>query len=145
MKDITKLGKIIFGFFVSIVVVFVLVQKILQKNKKAELIEVEDTSTKTEEKKVTPRKVVEEKEIVVKTKLKPKPIKVDSKNGLLSSRQKKILSLFEKTSEPVDMDGISAGVKGVHVRTLRRDLTKLSNLRLIKKVGSTKGTSYKKV
>jgi hypothetical protein len=64
-----------------------------------------------------------------------------SQQSDLSGRQQKILSIFAPEKK-VYMENIVNAVKGVHVRTLRRELSKLESKKLIKKVGKTKGSYY---
>lgn len=59
----------------------------------------------------------------------------------LNERQRRVLSLFNRKSEIVMLD-VSVAVRGVTKRTLRRDLNKLVDMGLIKRVGMTKDAKY---
>lgn len=63
-------------------------------------------------------------------------------NKLLNQRQEDILQII-KTLGQIDMPKLASVFKKVTDRTLRRDLLKLSKIKLIEKVGDTKGASYK--
>lgn len=60
----------------------------------------------------------------------------------LNSRQREIFEII-KTLGSVDMSKLSSLFEEVTDRTLRRDLTKLVENKLIEKIGDTKGTVYK--
>ncbi len=59
----------------------------------------------------------------------------------LNDRQKKILNLFGKDKQLMNSD-IEKEIKGVTRRTIRRDLSELEELGLIKQHGKTKGSYY---
>lgn len=61
----------------------------------------------------------------------------------LTDRQIMILSLFNK-KDKLFMDEIEKNIKGVHVRTLRREMEKLKEMDLIDKKGSTRNSFYVK-
>jgi predicted HTH transcriptional regulator len=64
-----------------------------------------------------------------------------SESDKMNSRQQEIFSIIIRKKE-VDMQEILSQVKGVTERTLRRDLLKLSELKLVRKSGSTKQAKY---
>lgn len=59
----------------------------------------------------------------------------------LNDRQKKILNMFEKDKQLMNSD-IEKVITGVTRRTLRRDLTEMETLGIIKQHGKTKGSYY---
>ena len=59
----------------------------------------------------------------------------------LDERQKKIINLFGQ-SNAITNSQIEQAIKGVTRRTLRRDLTELEEMDLIKQHGKTKGSYY---
>ncbi len=69
--------------------------------------------------------------------------KFDDNQNILSPRQKKILSLIQDLGQ-VDTTVLNTKIRGVTVRTLRRDLNLLEQKGLIRKVGNTKGSYYEK-
>lgn len=60
----------------------------------------------------------------------------------LTKRQKYIYKLI-KSQREVEMDDLEKKITNVHVRTIRRDLSKLEESDLIEKIGKTKGAFYK--
>ncbi|MCA9379263.1 DeoR family transcriptional regulator [Candidatus Dojkabacteria bacterium] len=60
----------------------------------------------------------------------------------LSDRQEQIYQFIKQSGE-ANMPAISALVTGVTNRTLRRDMTKLEKLGLVRQVGKTRGSVYK--
>lgn len=72
--------------------------------------------------------------------LKQLPI-TDRDNLDLNDRQRKVLSIFNR-KEKIVMKDISITIRGVTKRTLRRDLSKLVDMGLIKQVGNTKDAKY---
>lgn len=78
--------------------------------------------------------------VKIKTIVNKKPVL--EKNNNLSERQNLIMAMFSKESE-LKMDDIATKIEGVHVRTLRRELSKLCELNLIEKIGTTRGSIYK--
>lgn len=69
--------------------------------------------------------------------------KVNSSKSKLSGRQEEIMKVFS-TNKKVDTDVLNKKIKGITIRTLRRDLDKLTQDGLIKKVGKTRGSYYVK-
>ena len=59
----------------------------------------------------------------------------------LDDRQKKIINLFGE-SNAVTNSQVEQAIKGVTRRTLRRDLTELEEMGLIRQHGKTKGSYY---
>lgn len=135
MKDFKKYIKLIFGVFVSLSVVMIFVYRFMKRNNNSTVQVIEEYEE-------IPEYIPEE--VIEKSIVKKKKEVSDSKSNLLTTRQKKILKIF-KGDKSVDMDQISSKISGVHVRTLRRDLNKLVDLKFIKKSGTTKGSSYKKI
>ncbi|MCA9385548.1 DeoR family transcriptional regulator [Candidatus Dojkabacteria bacterium] len=66
------------------------------------------------------------------------------KDDPVMERQSRIMQLFE-THQEVDTNLLKSEITDVAVRTLRRDLDKLEQSNLVKKVGKTKGSYYVKV
>lgn len=62
--------------------------------------------------------------------------------NFLNSRQQEILEII-KTLGEVDMSKLSSLFEKVTDRTLRRDLAKLVESKIIEKIGDTKGALYK--
>lgn len=60
----------------------------------------------------------------------------------LTPRQEQIYQLISTDGE-VSMPTVSSSISDVSPRTLRRDMTKLENLGLVKRVGKTKDSVYK--
>ena len=60
----------------------------------------------------------------------------------LSDRQESIYQLVRREGE-IDMKSVLSKVDGVSDRTLRRDMTKMEKLGLIKQVGKTRNSVYK--
>ena len=67
--------------------------------------------------------------------------KSSTSKGVLTPRQKEVLSLLQK-NKTVSMKDILKKITGVTERTLRRDLLKLQENGLAKKIGNTKSVSY---
>lgn len=84
---------------------------------------------------------------VRKPKVKNKPVRVKAKKTnsdvKLNGRQSQILELLDNNKK-IDTDLLMKNIKGVTVRTFRRDLDKLDKAGLVKKVGKTKGSYYVK-
>ncbi len=77
-----------------------------------------------------------------KTKQKAQPNKKKVVDFELSDRQESIYQLIRKEGE-LDMKSVQDKVAGVSDRTLRRDMTKMEKLGLIKQVGKTRNSVYK--
>jgi predicted HTH transcriptional regulator len=126
MKEIQGFIKRIVGLVVSIMIIGVLVKRVF------------DSRFKERNKKVFEKPLLLSKGISTKITKKSEVVKEK-----LSKRQQEILGLFEKKTK-IFMEDITLKIKGVHVRTIRRELSKLTKLGYIKKVGSTKGSFYTK-
>lgn len=110
-----NLLKTISGLFISIFIIFVIIKKIIDaKNANKQ----EDRGNTQKEKKKT--------------------VKISSN---ISSRQDHILSLFDQKNK-LYIEDIAREVRGVHVRTLRRELAKMAEMGLVSKIGETKGSYY---
>ncbi|MBN2015400.1 DeoR family transcriptional regulator [Candidatus Dojkabacteria bacterium] len=66
---------------------------------------------------------------------------IDTTTGKLNARQKRILSLFDR-EDKITNEMIGNEINDVSERTIRRDLTTLSEKGYIKQVGKTKGSHY---
>ncbi len=122
MKELEKGIKKIAGMLVSIFVVFLLVKKIMDTRQTDSNENIPQKSRGRSSKSMN------------------KNTSVGKLEGL-SQRQKKIYKIFDEMGN-VHMDDVSLRIKNVHVRTLRRDLGKLADMKLIKKVGKTKNSYY---
>lgn len=71
-----------------------------------------------------------------------KQLPITDKDNLdLNERQRRVLSLFNRKKEII-MTDVAVSVRGVTKRTLRRDLTKLVDMGLIRQKGLTKDAKY---
>jgi hypothetical protein len=93
----------------------------------------------------TAPKPVVQKAAVSKPKAKPQVAPVAAKRTVdfsLTDRQENIYQLIRKEGE-IDMKSVADKISGVSDRTLRRDMTKMEKLGLIKQVGKTRNSVYK--
>lgn len=65
----------------------------------------------------------------------------EDKAQKLTKRQNQILDLVREYDK-IDTDLLKSEIKGVSVRTLRRDLDKLVNMKILEKIGKTRGVYY---
>jgi predicted HTH transcriptional regulator len=128
-----------FIFLVSLVVVLKVVEKFMGHDLDAKE-EVSKHNNNLKKKEVKPAVVAK---IVSKTTRK-KTSKVLPKDNLqsdLNARQQKIIGILSKEGK-LDTSLLEKHIKNVTRRTLRRDLDVLEKMKILKKVGKTKGSYY---
>lgn len=91
----------------------------------------------------TETKVIDKSSDKPKVVAKQKITKVPNNNGN-QNRLDEVFTVIKKYKE-IDMNKLLSEIKGVTERTLRRDLQKLQNMKLILKEGTTKSAKYKHI
>lgn len=125
MKTLERVVKIVVGLMIGIALIAVVISEFMKKEKKGSI-----------------GKVLQKAEKLVTKNAKPAIKSLKSKTKSLTERQDRIVSIL-KARKKLTADDLAAKIKDVNVRSIRRDLAKLSDLKIIEKKGSTKGTFYK--
>jgi DNA-binding HxlR family transcriptional regulator len=94
-----------------------------------------------EEKKIERKEEIEDEEEIDKTEGSQRKIKISTITSTLNKRQEKIIELAQKEG-PLQVKDIQKSLPKITKRTLRRDLSKLTELGILKRCGKGNTTCY---